>query len=282
MTCSDVQEVLPELIDVPVDGNLPSDFQSHLRSCADCSDLVSELRTISREARELVENDEPSPQLWLRIAAQLRSEGLIRDQEPESPVRKRSEPRLVQSSPRPRWSLSWLVPVAAMLLVIGTYVAKHQPVPLLSERKVPGAPVPSTSTPTPIPDTPSTTASVPPSSPSGTATPSGTTTTVSAPPGALADKTATATASAELDQKRREREEAPPSPDDEQFLSAVSTRAPSMKATYEKQLQAVNADIRESQAYVDQNPGDADARQHLMEAYQQKALLYRIALDRIQ
>src|ERR1700686_2743616 len=148
MTCSDVQEVLPELIDVPVDGKLPSDFQSHLRSCADCSDLVSELRTISREARQLVENDEPSPLLWLRIAAQLRSEGLIRDQEPESPVRERSEPRLVQT--RPRWSLSWLIPVAAMLLV-GTYVAKHQPVPLLSERKAPAVALPSTSTPTPVP-----------------------------------------------------------------------------------------------------------------------------------
>jgi len=266
MTCSDVQEVLPELIDVPVDGKLPSDFQSHLRSCADCSDLVSELRTISREARQLVENDEPSPQLWLRIAAQLRSEGLIREQEPEPPVRERSEPRLVRTSPRPRWSLSWLVPVAAMLLAVGTYVAKHQPVPLLSERKAPAVPVPSTSTSTPtaVPDTPSTTASVPPSSPSGTTTPSGpttpsgTTTTASEPPVALADKTATATVSAELDQKRRDREEAPPSPDDEQFLSVVSTRAPSMKATYEKQLQAVNADIRESQAYVDQNPGDAE------------------------
>jgi hypothetical protein len=272
MTCSDVQEVLPELIDVPVDGKLPSDFQSHLRSCAECSDLVSELRMISREARQLVENDEPSPLLWLRIAAQLRSEGLIRDQEPESPVRGRSEPRLVQRSSRPRWTLSWLIPVAAILLVVGTYVAKHQPAPLLSERKAPAAPVPSTSTPT---------ASVPRSSPSGPTTPSGTATTAS-PPVALADKTAAATASAELGQKRRDLEEAAPSADDEQFLSVVSTRAPSMKATYEKQLQAVNADIRETQAYVDQNPGDADARQHLMEAYQQKALLYRIALDRIQ
>ena len=29
-----------------------------------------------------------------------------------------------------------------------------------------------------------------------------------------------------------------------------------MRATYESQLQAVNADIRETQAYVDRNPGD--------------------------
>jgi hypothetical protein len=55
-----------------------------------------------------------------------------------------------------------------------------------------------------------------------------------------------------------------------------------MRATYEGQLQAVNAQIREVQAYLDQNPEDADARQHLMDAYQEKALLYQIALDRIQ
>jgi len=72
------------------------------------------------------------------------------------------------------------------------------------------------------------------------------------------------------------------STEDQQFLSVVSTLSPSMRVTYENQLQAVNADIRETQAYVDRNPGDPDARQHLMDAYQQKELLYQIALDRIQ
>src|ERR1700690_4610589 len=80
----------------------------------------------------------------------------------------------------------------------------------------------------------------------------------------------------------RFKEHAEPTAEDRQFLSVVSTRAPSMRATYENQLQAVNSDIRETQTYVDRNPGDADARQHLMDAYQQKALLYQIALDRIQ
>ena len=55
-----------------------------------------------------------------------------------------------------------------------------------------------------------------------------------------------------------------------------------MRDTYESQLKAVNADIRETQAYVKQYPGNMDARQHLMDAYQQKALLYQIGLDRIQ
>ncbi|MGA7292118.1 MAG: hypothetical protein WBW85_06240, partial [Terriglobales bacterium] len=69
---------------------------------------------------------------------------------------------------------------------------------------------------------------------------------------------------------------------DQQFLSVVSTLGPSTRATYESELRAVNADIRETQQYVNQNPDDVDARQHLMDAYQQKALLYQIALDRIQ
>jgi hypothetical protein len=36
------------------------------------------------------------------------------------------------------------------------------------------------------------------------------------------------------------------------------------------------------QAYLVRYPADADARQQLLDAYQQKALLYQIALDRIQ
>ncbi|MFY9647617.1 MAG: hypothetical protein WAK29_20730, partial [Terriglobales bacterium] len=70
--------------------------------------------------------------------------------------------------------------------------------------------------------------------------------------------------------------------DDQRFLSEVSTRAPSMRASCETQLRAVNANIREVQEYLQRNPGDVDARQQLMDAYQQKALLYQIALDRIQ
>ena len=87
------------------------------------------------------------------------------------------------------------------------------------------------------------------------------------------DKTGTAVATAV---------EPAPSAEDQQFLSEVSTRAPSMRATYENQLQAVNNDIRDVQTYLKLNPGDADARQHLMDAYQEKALLYQMALEHIQ
>jgi hypothetical protein len=273
MTCSEVQQVLPELLDVPVSGIFPPDFQSHLKSCPDCSGLVTDLRTISGEARRMTASDEPSPLLWLRIAAQLRAEGLIRDQESDAAPADRTP---VRTFPRPRWSLSWLVPVAAAMLVAGTYVVKHQSAPVVSERQAPVEPAPTT-----VPDTSAHTTSTPPlSSPSSPALNSSSSSSSTAPK--ASDRGATLASNSNQVAEKRADLEAPASADDQQFLGVVSTRAPSMKATYEKQLQAVNADIRESQAYVDQNPDDADARQHLMEAYQQKALLYQIALDRIQ
>src|ERR1700686_5189647 len=57
MTCSEVQQVLPELLDVPVSGIFPPDFQSHLKSCPDCSGLVTDLRTILGEARRMTASD---------------------------------------------------------------------------------------------------------------------------------------------------------------------------------------------------------------------------------
>ena len=55
-----------------------------------------------------------------------------------------------------------------------------------------------------------------------------------------------------------------------------------MKAEYESQLRAVNSYIHDAEAYLKQNPGDEDARQHVMAAYEQKAMLYQMALDHIQ
>jgi aspartate/tyrosine/aromatic aminotransferase len=73
-----------------------------------------------------------------------------------------------------------------------------------------------------------------------------------------------------------------PPADDQRFLSEVSSRAPTMRATYENELRAVNREIQETREYLRRYPEDMDARQHLLEVYQQKAMLYQIALDRIQ
>jgi len=262
MTCSDVERVLGEFLDGAPDGALPGEVEAHVESCPACSDLVSDLKLIASEAQQLAASDEPAPRVWVRIAAELRAEGLIRDPE-SAPAR----PVLAPSSGW-RWSAWWLAPVAAALLAAGSYVISHKPAPQVANQQTPAQ-----------------------------QTPAGTPATVTSSP-------APATAPQQLAQKSAEPEvakpelaktepaksavvarrvvEPAPSAEDQQFLSAVSTLSPSMRTTYELQLQAVNADIRETQAYVDRNPGDLDARQHLMDAYQQKALLYQIALDRIQ
>src|SRR5271155_1039708 len=270
MTCSDVQRVLPEVLDGGPTGTLPAEFETHLKSCPDCSDLVSDLKLITSEAHKLEATEEPSPQVWLRIAAQLRAEGLISDpatRELES-VRTSAAPRpiLVPTSPRRRWSAWWLAPVAAGLVAVGSYVISHKPAPQVAQQQAPAIPV-KTSAPVATPATETSTATNP--------------APVTAPaPQQTARKSVPSSRSKDLLASAAEPE--PGNEEDQQFLSAVSTRAPSMRATYENQLNAVNANIRETQAYVNRNPGDADARQHLMDDYQQKALLYQIALDRIQ
>ncbi len=68
--------------------------------------------------------------------------------------------------------------------------------------------------------------------------------------------------------------------DDAAMLTAVSERNPSLKASYEDNLKQVNAYIRDAKRSVEQNPNDEDAQQSLVQAYEQKALLYDMALSR--
>src|SRR5258707_11711797 len=119
MNCVEAQEVLPEIID----GSPNTEFQAHLKSCPVCSELVSDLTLIASEARQLAETDEPAPRVWVKIAAELRAEGLIREPEAAS-----ARPALVTSAAR-RWNAWWLIPVAAALVTAGAYFVKSRPVP---------------------------------------------------------------------------------------------------------------------------------------------------------
>src|SRR4051794_13112429 len=105
MNCAQFQEVLPELLE----SNKTAEQDSHLKTCPTCSDLVSELDLIAREARHLRETAEPNSRVWASIEIALRNEGIIRES-PPGPV-------LLPPIPR-RWNtLAWLAPAAAVLLV---------------------------------------------------------------------------------------------------------------------------------------------------------------------
>jgi hypothetical protein len=263
MTCSEVERVLPDLLDGAPDGVLSTDFENHVKSCSACSDLVSDLKLIASEARDLSASEEPAPRVWVRIAAQLREEGIIRDAE--------SHPVLVPVTPRRRWSSTawWLAPVAASLLAAGAYVVNHKPVPQVAHR-VPAPPVTA-----PLPENSSTITAGNSMKPAAVAS-------ATRPMPATQPSARGSAKPAEVVASAAKPAVEPDSAEDQQFLSVVSTRAPSMRATYEDQLQKVNANIREVQDYLVRYPADADARQQLLDAYQQKALLYQIALDRIQ
>ena len=67
---------------------------------------------------------------------------------------------------------------------------------------------------------------------------------------------------------------------DQQVLEQVRTNTPSLHETYQTNLQRVNSYIADASKSVEQNPDDADAQQHLRDAYEQKAMLYDMATTR--
>jgi hypothetical protein len=67
--------------------------------------------------------------------------------------------------------------------------------------------------------------------------------------------------------------------DDADFFEEVADNSPAMRSAYEDNLRQVNASISDAQNVVNDNPNDADARRALMEAYQQKSMLFEMAME---
>ncbi len=69
----------------------------------------------------------------------------------------------------------------------------------------------------------------------------------------------------------------PTTSEDQEILSSVAQLSPDLRATYTQGLHDVNSYIADAERSVRDNPNDDAARQLLMYAYQQKALLYKMA-----
>jgi len=67
---------------------------------------------------------------------------------------------------------------------------------------------------------------------------------------------------------------------DNDLMQEVSDDAPAIRAQYAENLQRVNESIRDAQSLVDESPNDEDARRSLLDAYQQKSMLFELAMDR--
>jgi hypothetical protein len=73
--------------------------------------------------------------------------------------------------------------------------------------------------------------------------------------------------------------EAPISDDDQRWLSAVQAQAPLMTAAYKTDLDDVNDYIRDAEAMAKQYPNNEEAQRALRDAYEQKSMLYDLALN---
>ena len=70
-----------------------------------------------------------------------------------------------------------------------------------------------------------------------------------------------------------------PNDEDRQLLEAVASRSPAVQAEYATNLQNVNAYIRDAEESAQADPNDEQAQQVVMDAYEQRATVYQMALD---
>ena len=69
------------------------------------------------------------------------------------------------------------------------------------------------------------------------------------------------------------------SPEQTELLKMVAARAPGMRAGYEAEFKAVNAYIRDAELSVKRNPNDEVSQQYLSNAYEQRAMVFEMAMD---
>jgi hypothetical protein len=68
--------------------------------------------------------------------------------------------------------------------------------------------------------------------------------------------------------------------DDQQLLEEIGSRSPAMRAEYATDLQTVNAYIRDAEESAKEDPTDEEAQKSVMNAYEQRAMVYQMAMDR--
>lgn len=70
------------------------------------------------------------------------------------------------------------------------------------------------------------------------------------------------------------------SSEDEQVLSTVATRFPAQRASYRKSLEDADSYIRDAEQSIKNDPNDVYSQELLINAYEQKQMLYDLAVDR--
>jgi hypothetical protein len=69
------------------------------------------------------------------------------------------------------------------------------------------------------------------------------------------------------------------SAEDKDIMNTVASRHPAQAAAYRNDLAEANSFIRDAQEAVKNDPNDIYSQQMLMNAYEQKQMVYRLAVD---
>ena len=243
MNCAEFQRILPEIIDSV--GS--AEQESHVKSCSACSSLVSDLHAISRQARMLQATEEPSPRVWQSIQSSLQQWQSDLDYIAEQA---RSLQASEEPSPRVWNSLEIALREEGLIRqpqrahsVVSFFERWRMAwvVPVAAALLVAGVLVVQRAD-----------EGEPRMAERQTSSP------------ASSDKATTSSDAS----------------DDQQVLEAVASRMPAMRATYEANLRSVNNYIRDARQSAEANPNDEEAQESLMSAYEQKAMIYDMALDR--
>jgi len=67
---------------------------------------------------------------------------------------------------------------------------------------------------------------------------------------------------------------------DDDLIQEIAGQSPALQAEYTENLRRVNQYILDAKSSVAADPNDEEAHRSLMDAYQQKAMLFELALDR--
>ena len=250
MNCVELQQSLAEI----EDGS-GTDQRAHLKTCPECSALVVELNLIAATAVDLRAAEEPSPRVWNSIEIELKhletELNLIAVTAVE--LREAQEP-----SPRVWNSIEIALRQEGLIRPQRTGFARasRSLLPSLSSRwawarwMVPAAAILLIAV--------------------------GVYVRQNSLSHQLAKDTAKIPASATVS------DGAIAGLNDDDLLQEVAEQTPAMQAQYTDNLRRVNEYIQDAKGDVDANPNDEEARRSLMEAYQEKAMLFELAMDRLQ
>jgi hypothetical protein len=243
MNCVDLQRSLAGVEDLSI-----AEEQAHLKTCAACSTLVAELELIASSASELRATEEPNPRVWDSIATALRQEGLIHPQTIRTETKR---PFVVSKSGAARGVPSGdIAASAAASRSFSSFAAGWGWRGWL----VPAAAVVLVAV--------------------GFIVNQRSLVHQLAQHIAPASTTAPAAANANLVVPNLA------GLNDDDLLQEIQNQSPAMRAQYVDNLRSANEYIRDAQSVVDANPNDEESRRSLLEAYQQKAMLFEMAMDR--